>query len=138
MKEYKMYRKLLKNKQRRFKAQRIGKMDSLHDQDPTAFWDIVHKLKDSANIKRDAGISADVWHQHFKSLMTDPQTTETEFDKFVENFIKHDEHTTQSFSELDFKVTVAEVLKVVGRLKNGKAQGLDSIPNEMLKSGKKY
>ena len=40
-----------------------------------------------------------------------------------------------TFCELDYKITSSELMKAISKLQLGKAVGLDSLPNEILKSG---
>lgn len=113
-------------------------MDDLHGSDPTSFWNILKQLKDSSN-QSQVQIPANTWHQHFSNLMTrQNQGIETApFDKYVTDFVNTD-NNTNSFCELDYRISSEEVALALGRLKNGKAQGADSIPNEMLKCGNRY
>ena len=133
-KEYKLYKKLCKTKQRQYKAKLIGKLDELHGQDPAAFWGVVNQLKEPST-RNETHISPNTWLHHFENLMSCNRAGDPVFDKHVVDFVKTGSNTA-TFSELDYRVSESEVRKAVGKLKNGKSAGADSIPNEMLKSGK--
>jgi hypothetical protein len=71
---------------------------------------------------------------HFKNLNTVQVPLTPERCAIIDK-LKVLEKENRIFNELDFKITTDEIFKAVKKLKNNKATGLDSISNEMIKSG---
>jgi hypothetical protein len=129
----KSYKKLLNRKKYAFRDNVFKMLDNVENNDPKKFWDIYNDLCD---VKKSSGknpISAREWWNHFSVLMNkNIRNIDTNFDDSINNF-----WDTCDFSkhELDFDITVEEVIKASHNLKKNKSPGVDGIRNEMLKGG---
>ena len=127
----KHYRRSCKNQLNQFKRDTLNKLDMLHDSDPGAYWKLVQDLRNGS--KKDKEIDPETFYEHYVRLNTPDHGVSKERDD-IQEMLKHLE-SIPSFTKLDSKITTEEVSTAICRLKNNKAQGLDMIKNEMIKSG---
>jgi hypothetical protein len=80
----------------------------------------------------DGNITPDEWFNHFQNLSKPPAdvTKESEIMDEID-----DMESIPIFNQLDYSITQEEIRQAIGKLKNGKVAGLDSITNEMIKAG---
>lgn len=130
-KSRKLYSKACKLKQRMFKETMIDKLNTLNENDPKAYWDLLNKLKeDKGNIKSNV-IPSEEWVEYLSKLNT-PSPRYTDRIKEIESMLETCE-SPPTFSPIDYKFTNNEILTAINSLKNGKAAGLDGVLNEMFK-----
>jgi len=133
-KSKKEYKKLLKKKKRDFHQQIMDQLSSLRERNPSAFWNLINKLK-PGKPNDDNQITEEEWVNHFKNLDKFPDSS-TDNDLPSENVQTDFSTTPPNSSELDSAITPEELDTAVLKLKNNKSSGNDRILNEMLKSGK--
>ena len=73
------------------------------------------------------------WYTYFRSLNKIPAKYKTRIEE-INKIVKNKENSP-TFCELDYKITSSEIMKAISKLKLGKAVGLDSLPNEIIKNG---
>ena len=127
----KHYRKSCKNQLDQFRRDTLNKLDMLQDSDPGAYWKLVKDLR--GGNKRDKEIDPEKFYEHYVRLNTPDHGVPTGREKILDKL--KDLESIPSFTKLDNKITREEVSTAIGKLKNNKAQGLDTIRNEMIKSG---
>jgi hypothetical protein len=127
----KEYRRKCKSEQRKFKAKVIANLDELYDQNPQSYWKLVNELrgKDQKHTISDPS----QFYEHFKNLNTIEVAPTKERLEIIGKLKKLSDE--RIFNELDYKISETEISQAIRTLKNGKASGLDSISNEMLKAG---
>ena len=76
----------------------------------------------------------DKWYTYFRSLNKIPEKYKTRIEE-INKIVKNMENSP-TFCELYYKITSSDIMKAISKLKSGKAVGLDSLPNELLKSGR--
>ncbi len=128
---YKKYRSLLWKKKNQFHSKIVDKMNECYERSPQAYWKAVKEISEFCKERPEDPIPVDKWIAHFKQLMGSANNEEG--DSFMHNIKEFVTNRTQSFNELDFRITKAEVIKATGKLKRGKAACGDGILNEMLK-----
>jgi len=138
----KEYKKLLKQCKRRYKAEILTKLENMSEKNPKEFWSLLNFLDNEVNGKTqknttDPNITSTEWTEHFKGLnnLTKNKNFDTDFEKTITEQIKHLDKNPSNL--LDYPFTMEEVLDGVKQLKSGKACGIDSISNDMLKQGSK-
>ena len=119
----KEYNKTLKNTKYQFQKSVVEQLDSLHENDPKAFWKTLDNL-----IKKDTQpsnpISMAPWYSYLSNLYSE---NNDDLD-----LTKLEIVTT---GPLDFPFTCKEVRKCISKLKYNKEPGLDLIHNEFIKLG---
>ena len=108
----------------------MDSLDELREDNPKEYWKLINSLKEEEKEDPESTIELDKWYTYFRSLNKIPEKYKTrieEINKIVKN--------SPTFCELDYKITSSEIIKAISKLKSGKAVGLDSLPNEILKSG---
>jgi len=128
----KVYKRLVRDKKRKFKADILEKINDLHNNDPAQYWNLLKELKQSQQTLSNPAdkISPNEWEHYFSSLLDRKSETSQPFLEDL-NLLEQ----TKVFNELNFRITEKEVKTVIKNLKCNKAVGLDHIANEMLKSG---
>ena len=71
--ETKLYNKLVKNRQKRFVDQMFDELDSIHNNNPKGYWDLIKSMRDG-NFDKEvsddtASISPQTWFKHFSELL---------------------------------------------------------------------
>ena len=69
----------------------------------------------------------DRWREYFKELLN---VTDTDIDNLIEETVLEEEHEKE-----DDRITEAEVIKQLKKMKNGKSPGIDGLTSEMYKEG---
>lgn len=132
---YREYNKLRKKKYRDFRQNIVNKLDTLSENNPKQYWDLVNDLKNDRNDKTSYPVDSNVWFNHFKALHSDVDNKFEDRLKNLEILLLEKEKNYNVFNSLDNIITFKEIASAIASLKNGKAKGLDCISNEMLKSG---
>ena len=132
-KHYMEYRKLLKLKKNNVK-QNTEQLDELETKDPKQYWKLANSLKDDDNQTSgpELGIDSDSWSDYFQNLNSVQDKFKSRVDD-LNKILKNDNKTTFNF--LDVVIKQSEISNSISKLKSNKASGLDSVSNEMLKSG---
>lgn len=117
------YKKALKQKTKAYYKNLSKKLRNLKSNNAKQYWDIINKSDEGQKYMAD--LSMKTFCEHFKKLSNDDSCEDTE--KVYPNIQPNDN------LELNNLFTKEEVVKVIKKLKNNKACGLDLIRNEMLK-----
>ena len=130
---FRLYNKTKRNKERQFKTQLLGQIESLHSENPKEYWNLIDMLKDETCDNSPAeNIKPETWVSQSESLATVD-------DKFVDR-VSELQHLVEGLenqpvcNNLDNVIKPCEIHKAISELKNNKAVGLDSISNEMIKA----
>ena len=90
--ETKLYNKLVKNRQKRFVDQMFDELDSIHNNNPKGYWDLIKSMRDG-NFDKEvsddtASISPQTWFKHFSELLAKKVESEQNSDhrKYVEDY----------------------------------------------------
>ena len=113
----------------KYNQELIEKLDSLHEQNPKAYWKLLDQLKRAKlnkDNKNELNISLSDWKNHFQVLNNSTGETDQGDEDFISKLVEKEK-------ELDFVITENEIEKAIRSLKNSKASGLSMIINEMLK-----
>ena len=132
---YSEYNKLRKHKKRQFKQKVLDSLDELRGDNPKEYRKLINSLKEEEKEGPESTIELDKWYayMYFRSLNKIPEKYKTKIEE-INKIVKNMENSP-TFCELDYKITSSEIMKAISKLKSGKAVGLDSLPNEILKSG---
>ena len=132
----KQYKKMLKSKQKEYLEGLFNELDSLKNNNPRGYMNIVKSLKSGSFDKKVSDDSSfvppDDWKAHFQDMLGPPVPPEVDED--LSAYIE--ENCDQVESELGVKITKSEFLASVSSLDNNKSTSFDKISNEMLKAGK--
>jgi len=137
------YKKLIKQRKQKYNSDLLAKLEEFNKNNPKEFWSLLKYLDKEISGKHnkntcDPNITSEEWIHHFTSLnnLINDSSFDTVFEKTVTEYLNQlDDHTP---NPLDFPFTPVEVLNGLKLLKTGKASGIDSISNEMLKYGAKH
>ncbi|CAG2194034.1 unnamed protein product [Mytilus edulis] len=152
--------KRLRQEERKYTAQRLNRIKSINQGNPKEFWREISKLgpgKTSTNIDSvnmdDGSVSHDPseilqrWKEEYSKLFSSDNTkVDSEFVEQLQNLNSQLEREYEnlpvnqtyvdntSTSELNEPISLDETKRALMSLKNGKAVGIDNLPNEILKS----
>ena len=133
--ETKKYKKLIKNKQKQFVDNLFTELDSIKENNPKGYMDLVKTLRDGnfdKEVESDTShISPQNWFSHFSELLS--KNVESKQNDDLDSFIKN--NWDISTPELNNPFTRFDLLSGLRQLKNNKASSFDQISNEMLKTG---
>ena len=129
----KQYVKLCKHKRRTYKAEIIGKLEQLHDNDPNSYWKMLENLKNEETVITELPVSASKWVDHFSNL----NTIHERFNDRVQEIssVLEQQETISEFCQIDFRINIKELFDAAMSFKSNKAVSFDSVSNEMLKCG---
>ena len=65
----KKYKQLCRKKKRNYESNLIKQLETLANQNPKKYWQIVETLREKTKKKASFNISADDWNTHFKDLL---------------------------------------------------------------------
>jgi hypothetical protein len=111
----------------------LDSLDELREDNPKEYRKLINSLKEEEKEGPESTIELDKWYAYFRSLNKIPEKYKTKIDE-INKIVKNMENSP-TFCELDYKITSSEIMKAISKLQLGKAVGLDSLPNEILKSG---
>ena len=136
----KAVKKMIKRNEKKLRNHLTQKLETLQDKDPQAYWKILNELA-NVNLEKEkseqsSNIDPGEWVNHFMKLYSQ-QLSGNEQGGNDQNILDklNELKSLPYFSSLDFRITKEEILIAVGKLKIGKAAGLDRISNELLKYG---
>ena len=124
--ESRRYKKLMKSKSKLYHKELIKKIRSLKNSSPKEYWNIINKSTESKQII--SNISTQTFMEHFKKLGIAHQPMVGQGGEFDPRLINHSVN-----DNLNVHFTTDEIVKLVNKLKNNKACGIDFIRNEFLK-----
>lgn len=128
------YNKLRKFKYRQYKQSILNQLESLHDDNPKLYWNLVDDLRGQKDKdQKSSAVEPSSWVSHFKNLNQVKDNFKERL-KELETLLDTLQKDT-IFNELDMHIGVGEISKAISRLKCNKSPGLDNISNNMLKCG---
>ena len=132
------YKKLLKQKQRCFRDNLVGRLVNMANTNPSEFWRILDTLKNFNNskISHSNNIEPDEWFQHLKTLASKTIESNEERKGILDELSNLENSTHNDYQEiLNKTITISEVKSIIKQLKNRKSRGDDLVINKMLKFG---
>lgn len=132
----KNYSKARKAKYKSYKQSLLQQIEALHDEDPKQYWRLIDELKGAEKTDNDTELPASTWHSHFEKL-NNPKPEFKDSIQLLEEKLK-DLEKEKHFTELDGKITEAEITAAISEIKANKSPGLDRISNHMLKSSQNH
>ena len=131
----KRFKMEVKHKKRQFKQSLYDKLEKISTENPKEYWELFDKLKscpkNSNQVNNDCPIKDEEWIAHYLKLLG-PQQYNSDRMKEVRDETFGIEKEPY-FSELDYSISITEIMDASRSLKNNKASGLDCIRNEMVK-----
>ena len=131
----KKFKSEVKRRKRDFKQGLYERLVNISESNPKEYWEMFNELKkchDDVDINsQGCPIKDEEWIKHYKNLLG-PQKMDDSRLRFVRDQIDYFLNKPY-FSELDYAITVDEIMKASKSLKNNKSAGLDNITNEMVK-----
>ena len=133
--ETKLYKKLAKYKQKQFVDNLFNELDSIKENNPKGYMDLIKTLRDSSfdkGVESDTShISPQKWFSHFSELLS--KNVESKQNDDLGWFIKNNGDILTP--EINNPFTRSDLISGLRQLKNNKASSFDQISNEMLKTG---
>jgi exonuclease III len=130
-------RKTSKRKQKDMQQDIYDKLDSLHDENPKSYWELVNTLMQKENSSHyiPDDVAAKI-HEHFKTIgSNDTSKYSDPSDKQLLDELKKRESQSTANDFLDCHITYKEISTAINHLKLNKACGPDHVTNEMLRYG---
>ena len=145
-----MFDKELKRKKRKYCKGQLLKIDESLNSDADSFWKFIKQLGPTkrtsipmeveidGKVVNDVNLVIKKWRSDFEQLYAN--TTRDNFDnsfkkqellELESNSVEND--NLPGYNTLNCKISLEELQKVINKSKNGKAVGLDGIPNELLR-----
>lgn len=149
----KIFQKKLRYSERMYNREKLNVIERLNTNNPTEFWDHINKLGPRIRkdiplevYNQDGDVCNDVdtvlrkWKSEYSNLLInngDPEFDEQFYrqcivDKDVLEFNMSKEDYLSNIV-LNRTIEMSELIKVLSKVKSGKAMGIDKIPNEVLK-----
>ena len=128
-KTQKEYKRIIKNKRKKFEESITDKLESLYSQNKNEFWKYLTSMKGMTKNEEEDLPPLDKLIKHFKTLYSDEtsKSSVTSIDDYADNRTKH------KFNVLNDELNENEVTECIRTLKNKKSPGDDQINNEMIK-----
>lgn len=98
----------------------------------TEFWEAIKEFR-ARRKRKGEGIRKKEWLEHFKKLL-DGIGERGEEEKKEEEEREEGKEGEEGVEELDKEITIEEVQRALGKMRNGKAEGEDGIVAEFLKN----
>ena len=102
-----LYSKQRKTKYREYKQSLLRQIESLYDENPKKYWQLIDELQEKENNENSSAISPSVWFNHFQNL----NELKAEFSEQIKNLESklHYLEKEKCFTELDMKITETEI-----------------------------
>ena len=128
------YNKLRKYKQRQYRQSILNQLESLHENNPKQYWNLINDLKQN-NDKNQVSSAVDpsTWVTHFQNLNQIKSNFKQRLQRLQEQLEAL--QNVKVFNELDAHISTDEISKAILKLKTNKSPGLDNISSNMLKCG---
>lgn len=146
-----VFDKAFKKAKRKFEREKRFNIEHLNTNNPKEFWSELEKLgprkstqipmevyDNSGNITNNTKTVLNTWKDGFKDLYEGYDNNE--FDTVFYDYAMSEKarleslHTDYTEGEFNHPITLEEVSKVLTKMKNNKAVGIDNLPNEILKN----
>ena len=117
------YSKARKNKYREYKQSLLKQIESLYDDNPKKYWQLIDELheKDNTCNEHSSNISPSAWVNHFENL-NELKAEFVEQIKNLENKLNCSEKE-KCFTELDIKISETEISNAISSTNLTKQQG---------------
>ena len=122
--DFSEYKKFLSIKRNNFQKEFHSRLKELRAQNPKEFWKLINGAIYSN--KKTGNISIQEFKAHFENLSNEGSTSDTFNTSLLFN--------NSSNCDLNTEFTVSELKKMIKKLKNGKACGIDNLSNEFFKN----
>ena len=133
--ETKQYKKLTKYKQKQFVDKNFIELDSIKENNPKGYMDLIKTLRDGTfdkDVVSDTShVSPQEWFRHFSELLS--KNVESKQNDDLDCFIKNNWDIFTP--DINIPFTRSDLISSLKQLKNNKASSFDEISNEMLKTG---
>ena len=131
-----IYSKTRKLKFRQYKQSLLDQIEKLHTENPKQYWQLIDELRGKEKNDNTSSVESSTWLSHFQNL-NKPKSEFKDQIQHLELKLKELERK-KCFTELDFQISLAEILSAISNIKSNKAPGLDHISNNMIKSGQTF
>ena len=131
----KKYKKSIKTFQKQLKLSKLNKLTMLQKEQPKEFWKSVNNLLEGKRWSNNV-IDPPQWINYFSSLLNSKNGSyDSQCSDFINSSLTYIERCSVSNQVLESPITKDEFISNLKKLKRGKANGLDSITNEMILEG---
>ena len=125
------YSRLRKFKHKEYKKSLIQDLQSLHDNNPKQYWNIINDLKGKENKDTSSDVPPSRWVSHFHDLNSLKDSFKTRLAQLEEKLVNLEQ--APCFNDLGNLITDNEISSAILKLKCDKSPGMDNISNYMLK-----
>ena len=127
------YKRSVRKYRLEYRKQKTMQLLDLKYKNAKSYWKL---LKDSQNINKSNSLSAQKFHNYFKSI-NDPDTPYYQADEDILEFNNRflNSEAQIMFSELDVAITEQEIVNAIKQLNSGKSGGPDRLLNEFFVYG---
>ena len=113
--------KARKKRYKEYRQQIISSLDSLHDNNPKAYWSLLEKLKKDNKDGNINPISDDTWYNYFKDLNISKTT------RFHNSSVDAELSVLEKLyilTDLNYKISAIEIYSAIGSSKNKSCGGV--------------
>ena len=111
-------------------------MDSLHEENPKLYWNIVHELQGKSEKRDSCAVPSPTLVSHFKILSELKSEFHNRYAQLSEQLKELEK--INCFNEVDSIIMEKEISKAISHLKSNKSPGLDNISNNMIKHSQTF
>ena len=126
--------KACRESENKFRRELTNKLLGVEKKNPREFWNLVNKMQNwgKGNSDMSDNITHSEWMSHFHSLLNDSHDTPPNLTDELNRC-----ELAPNFTELDFRITDIEIIKALNKINTKASSGIDQIPGELLKAGRK-
>ena len=111
-------------------------MDSLHEENPKLYWNIVNELQGKSEKSDSCAVPSSTLVSHFKTLSELKSEFHNRYAQLSEQLKELEK--INCFNELDSIIMEKEISKAISYLKSNKSPGLDNISNNMIRHSQTF
>ena len=139
MQKKKLHKRQVKKINKQFKEKILDKIAGLETANPKKYWQLINTVRSKR--KQGKTLDTNAFLDHFKSLnsksiLNTPKKLDSKFEEKILNELKQLQSSDIQSPILDSVITMDEVDTAIKGLTGGKATGLDTISNDMIKAGR--